>query len=104
MRKITLILTIAVFGALGVSAQSHKVIGMNRAKAIALKQTTGKVKHSKLVRENGKEFYAFEIRNNNKTELTRVKVDALNGDIIDSNTETIAKVNKPHQKKHWWIF
>lgn len=101
MKKIALILVMASFGVLGVSAQTSKQIGMKKAKEIALQQATGKIKHSKFEAENGKSVYLFEIRDN-KNELTKVKIDAQTGNVLDTKTETVA-ANKL-RKKHWWIF
>ena len=89
MKKIVLILVIALFGVLGVSAQG-KYIGMKKAKQIALQQVAGgKIKSSELEKENGKMIYSFDIRNK-KGGITEVNIDAYTGKVIAVDEENAA--------------
>ena len=91
MKKIILLLTIALFGfgALTANAQSKK-IGMKRAKAIAMKQAAGNIKSSELEKEKGKWIYSFDISNNKGT-ITEVNVDAYTGKVIAVSEENPKK-------------
>lgn len=88
MRKIIAILIIAVFGIVGVSAQT-KVIGMKRAKQIALARVQGKIKSSELENEKGTKVYSFDIRNA-KGGITEILINAYTGKIIEVKNETAA--------------
>jgi hypothetical protein len=102
MKKIALILTIAIFGVLGVSARGPKPIGMTRAKAIALQQVKGKIVHSKTIKDKGQPTYLIEIKNQSG-ELTKLKIDAA-GSVLDTSTVAANQTAKTKRKKHWWIF
>jgi uncharacterized membrane protein YkoI len=76
-------------------------IAMATARATALKEVpNGKVKKSKLERENGKLIYSFEIKVPGTTGFEEVNVDAVTGAVVSKEHETPkieAKENK--QKK-----
>jgi uncharacterized membrane protein YkoI len=109
MKKTALILAIAIFGVLGVSAQTAKVIGMKKAKSIALKQVKGKIESAELEKEDGKDIYSFDIRTA-KGETNEVRIDAFTGNIIDTKVETkadeakekVSEAKEKGKKKHWY--
>ncbi len=80
-----------VFGisALTANAQTKK-IGMAKAKAIAMKRVSGKIKSSELENENGKWIYSFDVRNSKGT-ITEVNVDAYTGAVIAVDEENPQK-------------
>ena len=101
MKKIILMLAIGIFGVLGVLAQ-NKVIGMKKAKAIALKQVQGKVHSSKMEKSDGKDVYLIDIRNK-KGDVSEVSLDAYSGSVIDTKVINTAIASKPTtKKKHWY--
>lgn len=105
MKKITLILAIAIFGVFSVSAQTGKPIGMSKAKAIALQQAKGKITHSQTIKESGKTAYLIDVKSPSG-DLTKLKIDSA-GTVVDTSTVAstqVAKAPKTHKKKHWWIF
>ena len=59
---------------------------IDKARKIALRQFPGNVESEKLVKENGKLFYSFEIRDSYSI-LVDVKVDAISGKIESSEME-----------------
>ena len=86
MKKIVLIVAIALFSVLGALAQT-KYIGMKKAKQIAMKQVAGgKIKSSELEKEKGKMIYTFDIRNA-KGGITEVNIDAITGKVIAVDVE-----------------
>jgi Peptidase propeptide and YPEB domain len=91
MKKTILFLMFAVlgFGTLVADAQGKK-IGMKRAKEIAMKQATGKIKSSELEKENGKWIYSFDVRTAKGT-ITEVNIDAYTGAVIDVQEENAQK-------------
>jgi Peptidase propeptide and YPEB domain len=91
MKKTILFVLFAVlgFGTLVADAQGKK-IGMKRAKEIAMKQATGKIKSSELEKENGKWIYSFDVRNAKGT-ITEVNIDAYTGAVIDVQEENAQK-------------
>ena len=80
-----------VFGisALTANAQTKK-IGMTKAKVIAMKQVSGKIKSSELENEKGKLIYSFDIRNSKGT-ITEVNIDAYTGAVIAVEEENPKK-------------
>lgn len=76
-------------------------ISMATARATALKEVpNGKVRKSRLERENGKLVYSFEIKVPGTTGFEEVNVDAMTGTVVSKEHETPkieAKENK--QKK-----
>ena len=91
MKKTILFLLVAIFGfgTLVAEAQAKK-IGMKRAREIALKQTSGKIKSSELEKEKGKWIYSFDIRNAKGT-ITEVNIDAYTGAVIAVEEENAQK-------------
>ena len=85
---LTAIMTVAmVFGISVSSANAQtKKIGMAKAKAIALKQASGKVESGEFEKENGKSVYSFDIRNSKGT-ITEVQVEAYTGKIVSVEEE-----------------
>ena len=73
-------------------------IAMATARATALKEVpNGKVRKSKLERENGKLVYSFEIKVPGTTGFEEVNVDAVTGAVVSKEHETPkieAKENK----------
>ena len=59
---------------------------IEQARKIALRQSPGKIESEKLVKENGKLFYFFEIRDFYEISVD-VKVDAVTGEILSSEKE-----------------
>ncbi|MCY7346556.1 MAG: PepSY domain-containing protein [Pyrinomonadaceae bacterium] len=88
MKKILAIFFVGIFSIVSVSAQA-KLIGMKRAKQIALAQANGKIKSSELEKEKGTTVYSFDIRNA-KGGITEVLVDAFSGKVIEVKAETAA--------------
>ncbi len=90
-----------VFGisALASNAQTKK-IGMARAKAIALKNASGKIESSELENEGGKMIYSFDIRNSKGT-ISEVNVDAYTGAVVAVEEENHQKeaAEKKQEKK-----
>jgi len=103
MKKITAILLVAVFGLGILTADAReKKIGMKRAREIALKQATGKIKSSELEKENGKWIYSFDIRNSKGT-ITEVNIDAYSGAVIsveEENSQKEAEEKRLEKKKN----
>ena len=101
MKKLAIIVAIALFGVLSASAQS-KYIGMKRAKQIAIKQVAGgKIKSSELEKEKGKMIYSFDIRNS-KGGITEVNINAITGKVIAVDVENAkdeAKEKKEEMKE-----
>ena len=101
MKKIAIILAIAMFSVLGASAQA-KYIGMKKAKQIAMKKVVGgKIESSELEKEHGKMVYSFDIRNKRGT-ITEVLIDAKTGKIIEvsiENAKAEAKEKSEDMKK-----
>ena len=100
MKKIAIIVAIALFSVLSVSAQV-KYIGMKRAKQIAMTQVKGKIKSSELEKEKGKMIYSFDIRNP-KGGITEVNIDAITGKVIAvevENAKDEAKEKKEEMKE-----
>ena len=91
MKKTILFLLVAVlgFGTLVTQAQAKK-IGMKRAREIAMKQATGKIKSSELEKEKGKWIYSFDIRNAKGT-ITEVNIDAYSGKVVSVDEENAQK-------------
>lgn len=91
MKKTILFLLVAIlgFGTLATQAQAKK-IGMKRAREIAMKQATGKIKSSELEKEKGKWIYSFDIRNAKGT-ITEVNIDAYSGKIVSVEEENAQK-------------
>ena len=59
---------------------------IEQARKIALRQSPGKIESEKLVKENGKLFYFFEIRDFYEISVD-VKVDAVTGEVLSSEKE-----------------
>jgi hypothetical protein len=104
MKKISFLTTIMValvfgIGALTANAQTKK-IGMAKAKAIALKNASGKIESSELEHEKGKWIYSFDIRNSKGT-ISEVNVDAYTGAVIAVEEENRQKeaAEKKQEKK-----
>ena len=100
MKKIAIIVAIALFGVISASAQA-KYIGMKRAKQIAMKQVKGKIKSSELEKEKGKMIYSFDIRNP-KGGITEVNINAITGKVIAvevENAKDEAKEKKEEMKE-----
>lgn len=88
MKKIIAIVLVAMFAIVSVSAQT-KVIGMKRAKQIALTRVKGNIQSSELENEKGTKVYSFDIRNT-KGGITEVLINAYTGKIIEVKNETAA--------------
>lgn len=88
MKKIIAIVLVAMFAIVSVSAQM-KVIGMKRAKQIALTRVKGNIQSSELENEKGTKVYSFDIRNI-KGGITEVLINAYTGKIIEVKNETAA--------------
>ena len=88
MKKIIAVLLVAMFAIGSVSAQA-KVIGMKRAKQIALKRVSGTIQSSELEKEKGQMVYSFDIRNK-KGRITEVLINAYTCKIIEVKNETAA--------------
>lgn len=106
MKKIALVLALALFCVAGVSAKP-KYIGMKKAKAIARQQVQGTIKSSELEKEHGKMIYSFDIKTADGG-TTEVNIDAVTGAVIAVDKETAAdeakekaedKVKKPENKE-----
>ncbi len=105
MKKVAFVIALAIFSVVGISA-APKVIGMKKAKEIALHQVNGKVTHSSMDSSNGKSIYTVEIRDQ-KGGSSRVRIDALSGTVIDTSpvaTTTSTKTVPKSKNKHWWKF
>ena len=91
MKKTILFLLVAIFGfgTLVAEAQAKK-IGMKRAREIAMKEASGKIKSSELEKEKGKWIYSFDIRNSKGT-ITEVNIDAYSGKVISVEEENAQK-------------
>ena len=72
------------------AAAQTKKIGMAKAKAIALKNASGKIESSELEKEGGKMIYSFDIRNSKGT-ITEINVDAYTGAIVAVSEENPKK-------------
>lgn len=88
MKKVIAMILMALFAIVGVSAQT-KVIGMKRAKQIALARVKGKIQSSELEKEKGTMVYSFDIRNK-EGGITEVLINAHTGKIIEVKNETTA--------------
>ena len=100
MKKIAIIVAIALFSVLSASAQA-KYIGMKRAKQIAMTRVQGQIKSSELEKEHGKMIYSFDIRNT-KGGITEVNIDAKTGKVIAVDVENAkdeAKEKKEEMKE-----
>ena len=87
IKNMVLVLGIAAISAFGSNALAQsKLIGMKRAKQIAMEQVKGKIKSSELEKEKGKMIYSFDIRNE-KGGITEVNVDAYTGKVIAVQVE-----------------
>lgn len=92
MKKIIAIVLVAMFAIVSVSAQT-KVIGMKRAKQIALAHVKGKIQSSELEKERGQMVYSFDIRNK-RGGITEILINAYSGKIIEVKKETAAEEAK----------
>ena len=100
MKRIFAIILVAMFGIISISAQ-NKVIGMKRAKQIALARVNGKIKSSELENEKGTKVYSFDVRRA-KGGITEVLVNAYTGKIIevkDESAEDEAKEAREDSKR-----
>ena len=88
MKKLITLFAIGLFAVVGISAQA-KLIGMKRAKQIALQQVKGQIKSSELEKEKGKMIYSFDIRNS-KGGITEVNIEAYTGKVIAIDVENAA--------------
>ncbi len=88
MKKIIAMFLVAMFAVVSVSAQT-RVIGMKRAKQIAMKRVSGKIQSSELENEKGQKVYSFDIRNR-KGGITEILINAYSGKIIEVKNETAA--------------
>ncbi len=88
MKKMIAVFLIGLFALVSVSAKP-KLIGMKRAKQIALQQVKGKIKSSELEKEKGKMIYSFDIRNP-KGGITEVNIEAYTGKVIAVEVENAA--------------
>jgi uncharacterized membrane protein YkoI len=88
MKKIIAVFIVALLAIASVSAQT-KLIGMKRAKQIAMKRVNGKIKSSELEKEKGQMVYSFDIRNV-KGGITEILINAYTGKVIEVKNETAA--------------
>jgi len=88
MKKILALFFVGLLATVSVSAQA-KLIGMKRAKQLALAQVKGKIKSSELEKEKGTKVYSFDIRNA-KGGITEVLIDAYTGKVIEVKEESAA--------------
>ena len=81
------------------AAAQTKKIGMAKAKAIALKNASGKIESSELEKEGGKMIYSFDIRNAKGT-ITEVNIDAYSGAVVAVEEENKkAEADEKKQEK-----
>ncbi len=94
MKKVTFMMAMMIAMVFGISALTAnaqtKKIGMAKAKAIALKNASGRIQSSELEKEGGKMIYSFDIRNKKGT-ITEVNVDAYSGKVIAVSEENPKK-------------
>jgi Peptidase propeptide and YPEB domain len=88
MKKIIALFLVGLCAVASVPAQT-KVIGMKRAKQIAMKRVSGKIQSSELEKEKGTMVYSFDIRNK-KGGITEILISAYTGKIIEVKNETAA--------------
>jgi uncharacterized membrane protein YkoI len=90
MKKIIATFLVAMFAVVSVSVSAQtKVIGMKRAKQIAMKRVSGKIQSSELEKERGQMVYSFDIRNK-KGGITEILINAYTGKIVEIKNETAA--------------
>jgi uncharacterized membrane protein YkoI len=90
MKKIIATFLVAMFAVVSVSVSAQtKVIGMKRAKQIAMKRVSGKIQSSELEKERGQMVYSFDIRNK-KGRITEILINAYTGKIVEIKNETAA--------------
>ncbi len=92
MKKVLFLTALMICGFIfNTSADAQgKKIGMKKAREIAAKQTSGKIKSSELENENGKWIYSFDVRNSKGT-ITEVNIDAYTGAVISVDEENAQK-------------
>jgi uncharacterized membrane protein YkoI len=88
MKKIIAVFIVALLAIASVTAQT-KLIGMKRAKQIAMKRVSGKIKSSELEKEKGQMVYSFDIRNATGG-ITEILINAYTGKVIEVKNETAA--------------
>lgn len=72
--------------------QKEAKISMQQATKIALQKVrSGKVESAELEREGGKLIYSFDIRQPNRSGITEVNVNAMNGKVVAVQHENPAK-------------
>lgn len=85
--------------------QKEAKISMKQATAIALRQVrNGNVESAELEREGGHLIYSFDIRQPNRSGITEVNVNAMNGKVLAVQHENAAKeaaeAKQEAQQKH----
>lgn len=103
MKKTTFLAAslVLALGSSALTAQAQtKKIGMAKAKAIALKNASGKIQSSELEHEKGKWIYSFDIRNAKGT-ISEVNIDAYTGTVVAVEEENQQKeaAEKKQEKK-----
>jgi uncharacterized membrane protein YkoI len=96
MTKVIALFLVGLFAIASVSAQT-KMIGMIRAKQIAMKRVSGKIQSSELEKEKGQMVYSFDIRNK-KGGITEILINAYSGKVIEVKNETAADEAKEKTK------
>src|SRR5262245_9896958 len=87
MKRIFLVIAVAILAAGAAYAQKPKYIGMKSAKIIAMREVPGTIKSAEREREHGKMIYSFDVKTADGT-VTEVNIDAITGALIEKKVET----------------
>jgi hypothetical protein len=82
------LLVLLLFGVFEVGAKPH-YIGMQRAREIAARQVSGKIKSAEFEKEHGKMIYSFDIKQPSG-KIIEVNIDAVTGAVIGKHSESPA--------------
>jgi len=86
---VSILITTSSFAKLHANVPRN-VIGMNKAKSIALKAAPGQIKSSELEYEKKHWVYSFDIASN-QNEIREILVNARTGKILSNNLESAAR-------------